>query len=76
MTITLDAVGIGLAIPVIPSLLSELSKDDRIAVRFGVFMAIYPLMQFLFSTFLGRLSDRFGRRPVLLVSMAGGAVDY
>jgi MFS transporter, DHA1 family, tetracycline resistance protein len=75
-TITLDAIGIGLAMPVIPTLLRELSHESRIAGRFGVFMAIYPLMQFLFSPILGRLSDRFGRRPVLLVSMAGAAVDY
>ena len=70
-TITLDAVGIGLALPVIPSLLRELSHETRIASRFGYFMAIYPFMQFLFSPALGRLSDRFGRRPVLLVSIAG-----
>jgi DHA1 family tetracycline resistance protein-like MFS transporter len=75
-TITLDAIGIGLALPVIPSLLRELSHETRIAGRFGYFMAIYPFMQFLFSPVLGRLSDRFGRRPVLLVSLAGAAVDY
>src|SRR3954451_24390063 len=39
-------------------------------------MAIYPFMQFLFSTALGRLSDRFGRRPVLLVSLGVASVDY
>ncbi len=75
-TVTLDAVGIGLALPVIPSLLRELSHESKIAGRFGYFMAIYPFMQFLFSPVLGRLSDRFGRRPVLLVSLAGAAVDY
>ena len=62
-TVTLDAVGIGLALPVIPSLLRELSHETRIAGRFGYFMAIYPFMQFLFSPVLGRLSDRFGRHP-------------
>lgn len=75
-TVTLDAIGIGLALPVIPSLLRELSHESRIAGRFGYFMAIYPLMQFLFSPVLGRLSDRFGRRPVLLVSLAVASVDY
>jgi DHA1 family tetracycline resistance protein-like MFS transporter len=75
-TVTLDAVGIGLALPVIPSLLRELSHETRIAGRFGYFMAIYPFMQFLFSPVLGRLSDRLGRRPVLLMSLAGAAVDY
>src|SRR4051794_10050578 len=68
-TVILDAVGIGLALPVIPTLLRELSHETRIAGRFGYFMTIYPFMQFLFSTVLGRLSDRFGRRPVLLVSL-------
>ena len=75
-TVILDAVGIGLALPVIPTLLRELSHESRIAGRLGFFMAIYPLMQFLFSPVLGRLSDRFGRRPVLLVSMAGMSIDY
>jgi DHA1 family tetracycline resistance protein-like MFS transporter len=75
-TVTLDAVGIGLALPVIPTLLRELSHESRIAGRYGFFMAIYPFMQLLFSPVLGRLSDRFGRRPVLLVSLAGAAVDY
>jgi len=75
-TVTLDAVGIGLALPVIPTLLRELSHETRIAGRFGYFMAIYPFMQFLFSTALGRLSDRLGRRPVLLVSLGVASIDY
>jgi MFS transporter, DHA1 family, tetracycline resistance protein len=75
-TVVLDAVGIGLALPVIPSLLRELSHETRIVGRFGYFMAIYPFMQFLFSPVLGRLSDRFGRRPVLLVSLGVATVDY
>lgn len=75
-TVALDAVGIGLALPVIPTLLRELSQETRIAGRFGYFMAIYPFMQFLFSPVLGRLSDRFGRRPVLLTSLGVASIDY
>ena len=75
-TVILDGVGYGLAIPVIPGLLRELSHESEIAGRLGYFLAIYPLMQFLAAPVLGRLSDRFGRRPILLISMAGAAVDY
>ncbi|WP_406697625.1 Tet(A)/Tet(B)/Tet(C) family tetracycline efflux MFS transporter [Singulisphaera sp. Ch08] len=76
VTVTLDSVGIGLVTPVIPSLLRELTHDSQIAGRYGYFLALYSLMQFLFSPILGSLSDRFGRRPVLLVSLAGAAIDY
>ena len=66
-TVTLDAVGIGLALPVIPSLLRELSHESRIAGRFGYFMAIYPFMQFLFSPVLGpERSFRPPARPARL----------
>jgi MFS transporter, DHA1 family, tetracycline resistance protein len=75
-TVTLDSIGIGLITPVVPSLLRELSRDSHVAGRIGYFLAIYSLMQFVFSPILGSLSDRFGRRPVLLVSLAGAAVDY
>lgn len=75
-TVTLDSVGIGLVTPVIPSLLRELSHDTHVAGKFGYFLALYSLMQFVFSPVLGSLSDRFGRRPVLLVSLAGAAIDY
>jgi len=76
ITVALDSVGIGLIIPIIPDLLRELTGGTNVANRFGVFIAVYALMQFFFSPILGALSDRFGRRPVLLISLAGAAVDY
>ena len=72
----IDTVGVGLAMPVLPSLLRQLGRTRDIALLYGVLMAAYAAMQFLFSPLLGALSDRFGRRPVLLVSLAGAALDY
>jgi DHA1 family tetracycline resistance protein-like MFS transporter len=75
-TVTLDAVGLGLVLPVLPNLVRELTSEASAAKHFGYFLSAYALMQFLFSPILGALSDRFGRRPVLLVSLAGAAIDY
>lgn len=74
--VTIDAIGIGLIIPILPKLLETVSHTADVAILFGVMLAIYSAMQFIFSPALGVLSDRFGRRPVLLISMAGAAVDY
>ncbi|QYO78436.1 Tet(A)/Tet(B)/Tet(C) family tetracycline efflux MFS transporter [Devosia salina] len=74
--VTLDAVGIGLIFPILPALLREVGHTADIATILGVMLALYSACQFLFSPILGVLSDRFGRRPVLLVSLAGAAVDY
>jgi DHA1 family tetracycline resistance protein-like MFS transporter len=74
--IVLDAVGIGLIFPILPSLLREVSPTGDAAAWIGVMMALYAAMQFVFAPVLGSLSDRFGRRPVLLVSLAGAALGY
>jgi DHA1 family tetracycline resistance protein-like MFS transporter len=74
--VTLDAVGIGLIFPILPKLLEEVTHVDNIAPYVGIMFALYAAMQFLFSPVLGVMSDRFGRRPVLLVSLAGAAIDY
>lgn len=77
-TVSLDAMGIGIIIPVMPDLLQELSglSVGAAAIWGGYLTFSYALMQFLFSPVLGALSDRFGRRPVLLISVATLAVDY
>ncbi|NMA98916.1 MAG: Tet(A)/Tet(B)/Tet(C) family tetracycline efflux MFS transporter [Phyllobacteriaceae bacterium] len=74
--VMLDAVGIGLIFPILPALLREVGHTSDIAMLLGLMLALYSACQFLFSPILGVLSDRFGRRPVLLVSLAGAAIDY
>ncbi|MBW6421339.1 TCR/Tet family MFS transporter [Rhizobium sp. XQZ8] len=74
--IVLDAVGIGLIFPILPSLLQEVTHTDDVASYIGLLTALYAVMQFVFAPVLGALSDRLGRRPILLVSMAGAVVNY
>jgi MFS transporter, DHA1 family, tetracycline resistance protein len=78
VTVLLDAMGLGIIIPVLPKLLTTLAHeglDD--AARTGATLSFaYAGMQFLFAPVLGNLSDRFGRRPVLIISLAGMCIDY
>lgn len=74
--VALDAVGIGLILPILPDLLRELTGSAEISTTYGLILAAYAGMQFLLSPVLGLLSDRFGRRPVMIASMAGAAIDY
>ncbi|MBN9221857.1 MAG: Tet(A)/Tet(B)/Tet(C) family tetracycline efflux MFS transporter [Mesorhizobium sp.] len=76
MAMALDAAGVGLVMPVLPGLLREVGHVDDIGWTFGAFLSAYAAMQVLFSPLLGALSDRYGRRPVLLVSLAGSMIDY
>ena len=75
-TICLDAVGIGLIIPILPRLLEDVAHTSNIALYMGVMTALYAVMQFVFAPVLGALSDAHGRRPVLIVSLAGSAINY
>lgn len=75
-TVALDAIGAGLIFPILPDLLAEVTSGGDISWLYGVMLAVYALMQFIFAPILGALSDRFGRRPVLLLSLAGTLVDY
>jgi DHA1 family tetracycline resistance protein-like MFS transporter len=74
--VALDFAGIGITLPIIPRLLSEVARTPDLGWRFGAFLSLYALMQFIFSPILGIWSDRIGRRPVLLFSLAGAAIDY
>lgn len=73
----LDIVAMGIVIPVLPALIEEFAGSNaRAGIINGVFVALWAGMQFIFSPIMGCLSDRYGRRPVLLVSAAGLAADY
>ncbi|WP_026782166.1 TCR/Tet family MFS transporter [Pleomorphomonas koreensis] len=74
--VCLDAVGIGLVFPILPRLLEEVTQSRNIAPTIGIMIALYAAMQFVFAPVLGALSDVLGRRPVLLLSLAGAAVNY
>ena len=77
-TALMDVVALGIMIPVLPNLVKELSGGDlAYATRMtGLFATAWGLMQFVFSPIQGMLSDRFGRRPVLLISIFGLTLDY
>jgi DHA1 family tetracycline resistance protein-like MFS transporter len=72
----LDAAGIGLVFPILPALLKDVTQTENVASYIGVMTALYAAMQFVFAPVLGSLSDRLGRRPVLIVSLAGAAINY
>lgn len=77
LTITaLDAMGVGLIMPVLPALLREYVTIGNLANHYGILLALYAVIQVFFAPILGRWSDKFGRRPILLLSLAGAAMDY
>lgn len=78
IAVFLDMVGFGLIIPVLPSLIAQVGHLDLAqASRIGGWMfAAFSLAQFLFAPLMGTLSDRFGRRPLLLLAIGGLGVDY
>jgi DHA1 family tetracycline resistance protein-like MFS transporter len=78
VTIFVDVLGLGIIIPVLPKLLQALGHIDiREASRYiGLLTFVYASMQFIFASILGNLSDQYGRRPILLISLFGFAIDY
>jgi MFS transporter, DHA1 family, tetracycline resistance protein len=78
VTILLDMLALGMIIPVLPGLIEDFEGGNtaRAAELVGVFGTVWALMQFLASPVLGALSDRFGRRPVVLLSNVGLGLDY
>jgi DHA1 family tetracycline resistance protein-like MFS transporter len=78
ITLLIDVTGLGLIIPVIPELIKSLTGGDTSdASEWGGWLTFaYAIMQFLFAPVMGNLSDQYGRRPVLLLSLLGFGVDY
>lgn len=78
VTLLIDVIGFGIIIPVVPNLISELQHVSipEAAAYGGWLIASFSVMQFIFSPVLGNLSDQYGRRPVLLISLFGFGVDY
>lgn len=77
-TVMIDAMGIGLILPVMPDLIREVEGGDlaRAAIWGGILSGVFAVMQFACGPTMGSLSDRFGRKPILLITLGVLAVDY
>lgn len=78
ITVLLDIIGFGIIIPVLPGLLEGMMDIDsnEAAVYGGYLLFAFAITQFLFSPFMGNLSDQYGRRPIILLSLFGFVIDY
>jgi Arabinose efflux permease len=75
VTVFIDLIGFGIVIPILP-IYAETPPFNATPFEIGMLFSIYSWMQFFFSPILGRLSDRYGRRPILFISILGSAVGY
>jgi len=75
VTVFIDLIGFGMVIPILP-FYAETAPFNATPFEIGILFSIYSWMQFFFSPILGRLSDRYGRRPILFISLLGSAVGY
>ncbi|HUM65294.1 MAG TPA: MFS transporter, partial [Chitinophagaceae bacterium] len=78
ITLLIDVMGWGLIIPVMPELIAQLKNVSiNEASPYGAWLlSVYAITQFVFAPVIGNLSDRYGRRPVLLASLTGFGIDY
>ncbi len=78
ITLLIDVIGFGIIIPVMPGLIGDLKQVDvSTAAKYGSYLTVaYALTQFVFAPILGNLSDKYGRRRVLLFSLFGFGIDY
>ena len=78
ITLLVDVIGLGIIIPVLPNLIQNLTGTDEsgAAVWGGWLVGLYALMQFFFAPIMGALSDAYGRRPIILLSLLGLGLDY
>ncbi len=76
LTVMLDMAGIGLVLPVLPDMFGATQSRATVGMAYGLFLSLYALMQFLCAPLLGGWSDRVGRKPVLIASLVGTAVNY
>ena len=75
VTVFIDLIGFGMVIPILP-FYAETAPYNATPFEIGLLFSVYSWMQFFFSPILGRLSDRYGRRPILFISLMGSAVGY
>ena len=77
LTVFIDLLGFGLVLPLLPVYAEHYLKDSsQVGMQLGLLMASFSAMQFVFAPFWGKLSDRHGRRPIIMVGLAGSVVFY